>query len=170
MAALRGVSSDRWEIARFAGNDDKREPKNDVERTQGGQVLHIGWFSTGRDKAARQLLQTVQDSIRSGDINGEISFVFSNREPGESKESDTFFELVQSYNGGAVMHVVTLNHPTVRRLVRGGSCPVRLTWPAQSHFPVSRKIHTKAITAIMDTTMMVIKPALSSPPDASPAA
>jgi phosphoribosylglycinamide formyltransferase-1 len=98
MAALRGVSSDRWEIARFAGNNDKREPENDVERTQGGQVLNIGWFSTGRDKAARQLLQTVQDSIRSGDINGEISFVFSNREPGEAKESDTFFELVQSYN------------------------------------------------------------------------
>ena len=87
MAALRGVSSDRWEIAQFAGNDDKRGPENDVETTQEGRVLNIGWFSTGRDKAARQLLQTVQDSIRTGDINGKISFVFSNREPGELKKA-----------------------------------------------------------------------------------
>jgi phosphoribosylglycinamide formyltransferase-1 len=61
-------------------------------------VLNIGWFSTGRDEAARQLLQAVQDKSHSGDINGKISFVFSNREPGEAKESDLFFELVRSYN------------------------------------------------------------------------
>jgi phosphoribosylglycinamide formyltransferase-1 len=61
-------------------------------------MLNIGWFSTGTDKAARQLLQTVQGSIHNGNINGEISFVFSNREPGESKQSDLFFELVQRYD------------------------------------------------------------------------
>jgi phosphoribosylglycinamide formyltransferase-1 len=60
--------------------------------------LNIGWFSTGRDEAARQLLQTVQDKSHRGDIDGKISFVFSNREPGEAKESDLFFELVRSYN------------------------------------------------------------------------
>lgn len=54
-------------------------------------MLNIGWFSTGRDEAARQLLQAVQDKIHSGEINGEISFVFSNREPGEAKESDLFY-------------------------------------------------------------------------------
>jgi len=61
-------------------------------------LLNIGWFSTGRDEAARQLLQAVQDKSHGGDINGKISFVFSNREPGEAKESDLFFELVRSYN------------------------------------------------------------------------
>ena len=61
-------------------------------------MLNIGWFSTGRDEAARQLFQAVQDKSRSGDINGKITFVFSNREPGESKESDLFFELVYSYH------------------------------------------------------------------------
>ena len=61
-------------------------------------MLNIGWFSTGRDEAARQLLQAVQDKSHRGDINGKISFVFSNREPGETKESDLFFELVRSYN------------------------------------------------------------------------
>ncbi len=60
-------------------------------------MLKIGWFSTGRDEAASQLLQTVQEGISRGDIKGEIIFVFSNREPGESQESDSFFSLVQSY-------------------------------------------------------------------------
>ena len=69
-------------------------------------MLNIGWFSTGRDEAARQLLQAVQDKSRSGDINGKISFVFSNREPGEAKESDLFFELVRSYN----IPLVCLSH------------------------------------------------------------
>ena len=61
-------------------------------------MLNIGWFSTGRDEAARQLLQAVQEKIHSGEIQGKISFVFSNREPGESEESDLFFELVRGYN------------------------------------------------------------------------
>ena len=61
-------------------------------------MLKIGWFSTGRDEAARQLLQTVRNKIHSGGIKGKISFVFSNREPGEAEESDLFFELVHSYD------------------------------------------------------------------------
>jgi len=69
-------------------------------------LLNIGWFSTGRDEAARQLLQVVQDKSHSGDIDGKISFVFSNREPGETEESDLFFELVRSYN----IPLVCLSH------------------------------------------------------------
>ncbi len=60
-------------------------------------AYRIGWFSTGRDKAARDLLQTACVSIEQGEIKAEICFVFSNREFGESKESDSFFELVKSY-------------------------------------------------------------------------
>lgn len=55
----------------------------------------FGWFSTGRDKAARDLLTTVLSSIRRGEIKGRIAFVFSNREPGESRESDLFFKTVE---------------------------------------------------------------------------
>jgi len=69
-------------------------------------MVNIGWFSTGRDEAARQLLQAVQDKGRRGDINGKITFVFSNREPGDSKESDLFFELVRRYN----IPLVCLSH------------------------------------------------------------
>ncbi|MDH5781299.1 MAG: formyltransferase family protein [Dehalococcoidia bacterium] len=69
-------------------------------------MLNIGWFSTGRDEAARQLLQAVQDKIHRGDIDGKINFVFSNREPGEANESDLFFELVRSYD----IPLVCLSH------------------------------------------------------------
>ena len=60
-------------------------------------MYKIGWFSTGRDAAARQLLSTVWRSIKKGEIKAEILFVFSNREPGEAKESDSFFKLVRRY-------------------------------------------------------------------------
>jgi len=57
----------------------------------------IGWFSTGRDKAARDLLRTVFTSLERGEIKAEVCFVFSNREPGEAAETDLFFELVRGY-------------------------------------------------------------------------
>lgn len=60
-------------------------------------MFKIGWFSTGRDPAARDLLIEAQDRIEDGTIAGEISFVFSNREDGEYKQSNLFFDLVRSY-------------------------------------------------------------------------
>lgn len=60
-------------------------------------MLTIGWFSTGRDEAARQLLQVVYQKISIGEIEGKIAFVFSNQEPGEAEEGDLFFELVHNY-------------------------------------------------------------------------
>ena len=61
-------------------------------------MYQLGWFSTGSDKAARDLLKAVNSSIRRSEIKAEIAFVFSNREPGESRESDLFFELVDDYH------------------------------------------------------------------------
>jgi len=61
-------------------------------------MYQLGWFSTGRDKAARDLLTVVNSSIGQGEVGAEIAFVFSNREPGESEESNLFFELVEDYH------------------------------------------------------------------------
>jgi len=76
-------------------------------------LLNIGWFSTGRDEAARQLFQAVQESISKGDIAGKFSFVFSNREPGESVESDSFFELVHSYG----IPLICLSHKKFKSVI-----------------------------------------------------
>lgn len=61
-------------------------------------MYQLGWFSTGRDKAARDLLEAVQDSIKRGEIKAEIAFVFCSREPGEAGESDLFLKLVEDYH------------------------------------------------------------------------
>ena len=61
-------------------------------------MYRFGWFSTGRDKAARDLLKYACDSINIGDIEAEIAFVFCSRQPGESAESDEFMALVKRYN------------------------------------------------------------------------
>ena len=60
-------------------------------------MLKFGWFSTGKGEGSRRLLQAVQQSISNGDIDGKIGFVFCNREPGESEQTDMFFSLVHSY-------------------------------------------------------------------------
>jgi len=60
-------------------------------------MYKIGWFSTGTDEATRDLLTVVNNSINQGEIKAEIEFVFCNREPGESEETDLFIKLVEDY-------------------------------------------------------------------------
>jgi phosphoribosylglycinamide formyltransferase-1 len=103
-------------------------------------LLNIGWFSTGRDKAARQLLQAVQDKIRSGDINGKISFVFSNREPGETTESDRFFELVRSYN----IPLVYLSYKKFKTAKEEEDLDIKKDWRIKYDKEVDKKIETFA--------------------------
>jgi phosphoribosylglycinamide formyltransferase-1 len=58
-------------------------------------MYEIGWFSSGRDAAARELLLTVHKALAESGLAAHIHFVFSNREPGEAAESDEFFKLVK---------------------------------------------------------------------------
>lgn len=58
-------------------------------------MFQIGWFSTGRDEAAIQLFEYVQKAIKRGELLSGISYVFSNREPGENEQSDRFFTIVK---------------------------------------------------------------------------
>ena len=60
-------------------------------------MFKIGWFSTGRDEAARELLTTIYQAIQKGDIPADIIFVFSNRQLDESPESDLFLELTRHF-------------------------------------------------------------------------
>ena len=60
-------------------------------------MLTIGWFSTGRDEAARDLLRAAWEAIQRGELKANIAVVFSNRERGQDPESDRFFDLVEGY-------------------------------------------------------------------------
>ncbi len=56
-------------------------------------MFRLGWFSTGRDEAACDLLKVVYDRIKEGFIPAEITYVFLSRAPGENPESDAFLKL-----------------------------------------------------------------------------
>ena len=103
-------------------------------------MLNIGWFSTGRDEAARQLLQAVQDKSHRGDIDGKINFVFSNREPGEANESDLFFELVRSYD----IPLVCLSHKKFKTAKEEEDLGIKQEWRIKYDSEVSKKIETFA--------------------------
>ncbi len=75
-------------------------------------TLKIGWFSTGRDPAARNLLKTVHDYIAQEHLPAEISWVFCHRETGdgpfneEYKQREMFFDLAAGFD----IPVATLSH------------------------------------------------------------
>jgi phosphoribosylglycinamide formyltransferase-1 len=90
----------------------------------------IGWFSTGRDEAARELLRIVSDNIKRGRLpNLQISFVFSNRTKGEGRESDLFFKLVERLRIDLVSFSSQNFRPEMRRkaLVQGKRGKLKLT-------------------------------------------
>ena len=84
-------------------------------------ALHIGWFSTGRDPAARNLLKAVYVDIMANGIPASIDWIFCHRETGDGPASDEyvqremFFELAAELN----IPVATRSHvrfmPDLRR-------------------------------------------------------
>jgi len=74
--------------------------------------LSIGWFSTGRDPAARNLLQTVHKDLVDNKIPAKIEWVFCHRETGDApaneeyRQREMFFELAASLG----IPVATLSH------------------------------------------------------------
>lgn len=60
-------------------------------------MYELGWFSTGRDPAARELFLAVQKAIGQGELRVRIAYVFCNRGPGEDPETDRFLDLVAAH-------------------------------------------------------------------------
>ena len=58
--------------------------------------FRFGWFSTGRDEAARELLQIVMEHISKEMIPAKVDYIFCNRARGESIESDRFIQLAET--------------------------------------------------------------------------
>lgn len=67
--------------------------------------FRIGWFSTGRDAAARDLFNAAHSAMLSESIPAQISYVFCNRKKGEAAESDRFIQLI----GSAKLPLVTFS-------------------------------------------------------------
>ncbi len=99
-------------------------------------MLNIGWFSTGRDEAACQLLQAVQEGIHAGEIKGKITFVFSNREPGESKESDLFLGLVRNYD----IPLICFSHRKFKNVIASEAKQSHEDWRLKYDREVNKRI------------------------------
>ncbi|MEW6446842.1 MAG: formyltransferase family protein [Bacillota bacterium] len=98
--------------------------------------LSIGWFSTGRDKAARELLELVVKGISSGELPLEIAFVFCNREEGEDPESDAFIRRVRGYSLPLVSFSSARFNPELRRRGLGGDAGALGLWRTGYHAEV----------------------------------
>lgn len=83
-------------------------------------TINIGWFSTGRDEAARDLLTAAMEAIERGELDARLAFVFCNRERGENESTDAFLDLVESYD----ILLITLSSRSFRR-ARGGALSKR---------------------------------------------
>lgn len=61
-------------------------------------MIRFGWWTTGRDEAAVKLLDTALKAMDSGEVLGEISYVFLSRERGESRYSDEIMQIATKHN------------------------------------------------------------------------
>jgi phosphoribosylglycinamide formyltransferase-1 len=105
----------------------------------GGNVLRIGWFSTGRGEGSQKLLHAAVEAIREHRLDAEIAFVFSNREPGQFEATDVFFDQIRSYG----IPLVTLSDAGFRR-EHGGEVA-----RAGQPLPAWREEYDRAVVALL---------------------
>ncbi|MBI5250085.1 MAG: hypothetical protein HY912_11385 [Desulfomonile tiedjei] len=55
-------------------------------------ALKMGWLSTGRDPAARNLLQTVYADLTNNKIPASIEWIFTHRDTGDASPNDEYFQ------------------------------------------------------------------------------
>jgi phosphoribosylglycinamide formyltransferase-1 len=103
-------------------------------------MLRIGWFSTGRDEAACQLLEAAWQAIQAAELKASIVFVFSNRQRGENPASDRFFGLVEGYG----IPLVCLSSKRFRQ--ERGEAPALAGEP----LPAWRADYDRAVTCLLE--------------------
>jgi phosphoribosylglycinamide formyltransferase 1 len=84
-------------------------------------TLQIGWFSTGRDPAARNLLETVHVDLVTNGIPAKIEWIFCHRETGDAaadeeyRQRELFFDLAASLNIPVATHSHVKFKPELRK-------------------------------------------------------
>jgi len=125
------------------------------------KTYQIGWFSTGRDEAAGQLLKVIYDNILKKESEHlAISFVFSNRIKGEKKESDYFFRLVENLRINLVTFSSQNYEPEMRKKglesAKKGNSALINHWRDLYHLEVTRLIEKSRIDLIVLAGYMLI--------------
>lgn len=125
------------------------------------KTYKIGWFSSGKDEAARSLLKVVYDNIREGKLgNLKISFVFSNRTKGENKESDSFLSLAEELGIHPVSFSSRRFKPKMRKkgfeAVRKGDVELIKDWRELYHKEVAKRVDKFDVDFIILAGYMLI--------------
>jgi phosphoribosylglycinamide formyltransferase 1 len=77
-------------------------------------ALRMGWFSTGRDPAARNLLQTVQEDLVKNRIPATIEWIFCHRETGDAPPNEEYFERERFFELAAELDIPCATRSHVR--------------------------------------------------------
>ncbi len=118
-------------------------------------LYRLGWFSTGRDEAAIELLQIVVEHISKGMIPAEIRYVFCNRESGESFESDRFIQFVESLKIRLLLLSSRDFFPTLREQDREA-------WRNSYHQEIARRLQDVPVdTIVLAGYMLIVSPSFS---------
>ena len=80
-----------WKLSRRSKN--VRRSKEERQMT-----LNVGWYTTAGGSGSKAMFESVIDSINAGVLDAKISFVFVNRELGESTATDKFMDIVEENN------------------------------------------------------------------------
>ena len=104
----------------------------------------FGWWTTGRDEAALELLKTVLDAMDSKKIEGHIAYIFLSRAPGDGKWSDEILQVANEWE----IPCVTLSAKDFMPELRASS---RARWRESYHkkaleliLPYGAKVHILA--------------------------
>jgi len=111
--------------------------------------FRFGWFSTGRDETARQLLEVVVRQISKGFIPGEVGYVFCNRMRGEAVESDQFIEWVESLGIPLILLSSNDFEPSLRQKNRE-------TWRIRYHQEVEKRVRDCPVDLVVLAGYMLI--------------
>jgi phosphoribosylglycinamide formyltransferase-1 len=119
-------------------------------------MFTFGWFSSGRDEAAIDLLAAAHDRMADGFIPGRIAYVFCDREPGETAASDRFLAAVKDRG----LPLVTHSSRELRRQIRQRGPDLAAARNAFDAQVIARLEGFGAEVAVLAGYMLIISPRL----------
>jgi phosphoribosylglycinamide formyltransferase-1 len=119
----------------------------------------IGWLSTGRDEAARRLLEEVVRRAAADGLPLDVGCVFCDRERGESEASDRFLQTAQELGFEVATISSAASWRRWRERLRG--CDVdpvacRALWREQFHDEVMWELRVRRIDVLVLAGYMLI--------------
>jgi len=113
---------------------------------------NIGWFTTGRDEAAIELLKIVYSEIKSGFLPLKIAYVFISKEPGEGFFSDRLIEIAREEMGLKVISFSALRfEPELRKKDKE-------LWRELYHDEVLKRLEDEIDFGVLAGYMWIVSP------------